>query len=219
MNSENVVNQTPDSPKPARLSRSRRVFYIIFIAFAFFFVYEFGYVGVRPFEVPSGSMIPTLLPGDFLFTVPQPQYHRGDIVVLKDPLTPGGYLVKRIVGIPGDTISAENGYLAIDGLYASEPYIREPMNYQMPPRKVPEGEVFVLGDNRNESDDASHWLIDPKTGRAIETDKPNVDTVDGERWKRTVPMDSIVGKVKYLYLPFSRMGPVHSYPLTNTAGE
>ncbi len=219
MNSENAANPPPEAPKRTRLSRGRRIFYIVFLVFAAVFIYEFGYVGVRPFEVPSGSMIPTLVPGDFLFAVPQPQYHRGDIVVLTDPLTPGGYLVKRIVGMPGDTISAENGYLAIDGLYASEPYIREPMNYQMPPRKVPDGEMFVLGDNRNESDDASHWLIDPETGHAIETDKPNVDTVNGKRWKRTVPMKSIVGKVHYIYLPFSRMGPLHSYPLTNTAGD
>jgi len=207
------------SPKKKRHSRARLTFYIAFLIFAAIALYFFVWVGVVPFKVPSGSMMPTLVPGDFLFCVPQPAYHRGDIVVLMDPIPPGGYLVKRITGMPGDTVSAENGYLAINGTYASEPYIREPMNYVMPPRQVPDGEVFVLGDNRNESDDASHWLIDPATGDGIETNDSTVDEVGGETWKRTVPIDTIVGKVVYIYLPFDRMGPVRSYPLTNVAGE
>ena len=211
--------QPEPTPKRKKHSRGRLTFYIAFLVFAVVFLYFSIIVGVRPFKVPSGSMLPTLLPGDFLFCVPQPSYHRGDIVILLDPLQPGGYLVKRIVGMPGDTVSAENGYLTVNGTYASEPYIREPMNYVMPPRAVPDGEVFVLGDNRNESDDASRWLIDPETGQGIETGKTTEDVVDGKTWKRTVPIDSIIGKVVYLYLPFDRMGPVRSYPLTNLDGE
>lgn len=206
-------------PPPRRLSKTRRVFYIVFIAFAGVFIYYFGWVGVRPFQVPSGSMLPTLQPGDFLFAVPADTYRRGEIVVLRDPLIAGGYLVKRIVGTTGDRISIDNGYLSINGEYASEPYIREPVEYFMPPHDVPPGEVLVLGDNRNESDDASRWLINPSTGEAIESRDPTVDTVNGVPWKRTVPEDSIVGKVEYIYLPFSRMGAIKPFPLTNTRGE
>jgi signal peptidase I len=197
----------------------RRGFYIAFLIFAAIVIYLFAVVGITPFKVPTGSMIPTLLPGDFLFCIPQQEYQRGDLVVVDDPLRPGGYLLKRIVGLPGDTVAAENGYLALDESYASEPYLREPMNYEMPPRTVPEGEIFLLGDNRNESDDASRWLIDPESGDGIETEQAGVDVVGGKTWKRTLPIDSIVGKVVYLYLPFDRMGPVRSYPLTNLEGK
>lgn len=207
------------TPAKRRHPPARTAFYIAFLIFAAIVLYAFVVVGVAPFKVPSGSMIPTLLPGDFLFCVPQDTYTRGELVVLHDPLTPGGYLVKRIVGVAGDTVSAENGYLAIDGKYASEPYILEPMNYEMPPRTVPDGEIFVLGDNRNESDDASRWLINPASGEAIETQRPAVDTVDGKEWKRTVPVSSVIGQVVYIYLPFARMGSVRSYPLTNVDGE
>ena len=211
---------TPEAPPSRkRLSKARRVFYIFFIVFAGVFIYYFGFVGVRPFMVPSGSMLPTLQPGDFLFAVPAATYRRGEIVVLKDPLIPGGYLVKRIVGAGGDQISVDNGYLSINGDYASEPYIFDPMEYILPPHEVPPGEVLVLGDNRNESDDASRWLINPATGAAIETHDTTVDTVEGVPWKRTVPVDSIIGKVEYIYLPFSRMGPIKPFPLTNTRGE
>jgi signal peptidase I len=207
------------SPAPRQHSRIRRGFYIAFLIFAAIMIYLFAFVGVTPFKVPTGSMIPTLLPGDFLFCAPQQEYQRGDLVVVDDPLRPGGYLVKRIVGLPGDTVAAENGYLALNESYASEPYLREPMNYEMPPRTVPEGEIFLLGDNRNESDDASRWLIDPESGDAIETEQAGVDVVGDKIWKRTLPIDSIVGKVVYLYLPFDRMGPVRSYPLTNLEGK
>ncbi len=214
-----AYTRAEEEPVRKKHSPARLVFYIAFLIFAAIVIYAFAVVGVTPFKVPTGSMIPTLLPGDFLFCMPQDTYRRGDLIVLDDPLTPGGYLVKRIAGVGGDSVSAENGYLAINGKYASEPYLREPMMYEMPPRTVPEGEIFVLGDNRNESDDASRWLIDPETGNAVETQDAGTDVVDGKTWKRTVPLDTVVGKVVYIYLPFDRMGPVASYPLTNVDGE
>ena len=216
------VDTAPEGTGPVlkrRLSRGRRVFYLGFIGYAAVLIYFFAVRGAVPFKVPSGSMEPTLLPGDFLFTTKEPTCRRGDIVVLRDPMTPGGYLVKRIVGMPGDTIGIDNGSVFINGKYASEPYIREPINYVFPPHKVPPGEVLVLGDNRNESDDASRWLIDPETGQAKETDDTTTDAVAGKHWKRTVPLDSVIGTVRLIYLPFSRMGRVMPYPLTNTAGE
>lgn len=212
-----AVSAAP-APKARRLSPARKTFYIGFIGFAAVLVYWLLWKGLAPFRVPSDSMIPTLLAGDFIFALPQPDYKRGDIVVLHDPLQ-DGFLVKRIVGVAGDTIDVNYGYLSINGKYASEPYIHEPMAYIMEPQQVAEGEVLVLGDNRNESDDASRWLINPETGEAIDASRIQSDVVDGKRWKRTVPAASIVGKVVFRYLPFDRFGPIDSFPLTNTEGE
>jgi len=131
-------------------------------------------------------------------------YKRGDVVVIVDPDDPKSFLVKRIVGLGGDRIKIDGGALFIDGAYASEPYIKEPIKYDFPHHKqfeqvepyvVPDGEVFVLGDNRNLSDDSSKWK------------HPGV------------PVGKIIGKVKFIYLPFSRIEAVHSYPLVNAQGK
>ncbi len=201
------------------LSRVRVGVYICIICGSLVPIYFFGVVRAAPFKVPSKSMEPTLLPGDFIFAIPQREYHRGDIVVLRDPTAPGSYIVKRLVGLPGDTISVDTGCLSINGKYASEPYIREPINYLLQPITVPQGEMLILGDNRNESEDASRWLIDPDTGKTVLSDTPGTRAPDGKEYKRTLPLKSIIGRVTYLYLPFSRMGIVKSYPLTNVDGE
>ncbi|MBX7255797.1 MAG: signal peptidase I [Candidatus Hydrogenedentes bacterium] len=182
-------------------------------------IYVFGIMGAVPFKVPSRSMEPTLLPGDYLFATPEEYYHRGDIIVLRDPTQKGAYLVKRLVGLPGDTISEDNGYLSINGKYASEPYLFEPVNYVLVPVTVPENEILVLGDNRNESEDSSRWLIDPDTGEVTVSDEYGNKGPDGKNYKRTVPISSVIGKVRYIYLPFSRAGKVESYPLVNVDGE
>ena len=206
-------------PRARRISPVRQGFYIAFLIFAAVVLYGFAVKGLVPFRVPSNSMLPTLRPGDFIFAVPQKEYHRGDIVVLHDPLQPGGYLVKRLAGMPGDRIEIDYGYMAVNGKYASEPYLPEPINYALGEQDVAEGEVLVLGDNRNESDDASRWLIDPATGQAVDASNRSDDMVNGKKWKRTVPLSTIVGKVVYRYLPFDRMGFIESFPLTNSEGE
>ena len=209
----------PPNPPRRRLSRARTLVYLVFLVVAAVFVFAYGIEGLRFFRVPSESMLPMLSPGDFIATLPQPAYRRGDIVVLADPLAKGGFLVKRVVAVAGDTVEGSLGYLSVKGKYASEPYIREPMNYLLEPLTVPDGEVLVLGDNRNESDDASRWLIDPDTGEAIDASNAQSDIVNGKRWKRTVSASTITGAVVYRYLPFGRIGPIHGYPLTNSAGE
>jgi signal peptidase I len=202
-----------------RLSPARQAFYIAFVLFAAVFVYWLLFRGLMFFRVPSESMLPTLAPGDFIVTLPQQVYRRGDIVVLADPLMKGGRLVKRIAAVEGDTVEVSLGYLTIQGRYASEPYIHDPMDYAIETLTVPTGEVLVLGDNRNESNDASRWLINPDTGEAMDATDAKSDIVNGKRWKRTVRVSTVVGKVMYRYLPFGRIGGVSSYPLTNSAGE
>ncbi|MFA6244538.1 MAG: signal peptidase I [Candidatus Hydrogenedentales bacterium] len=201
------------------LSRGRVVFYSIVIVGSLIPIYFFGILGAVPFKVPSSSMEPTLLPGDYLFATPESLYSRGDIIVLRDPTQKGAFLVKRIVGLPGDTISEDNGSLSINGKYASEPYIYEPINYVLQPVTVPENEILVLGDNRNASEDSSRWLIDPDTGEVTVSDEYGTRGPGGKTYKRSVPIKSIIGKVRYIYLPFKRAGKVPSFPLTNFDGE
>ena len=147
--------------------------------------YLFALRGMRFFEVPSRSMEPTLLEGDRIVTLNNSLYYRGDIVVIREE---DGYIVKRIAGVGNDEIMVVDGALFVNGNYASEPYIAEPMEYQLEPVRVPQGSIFVLGDNRNLSDDShlSH--------------------------KRYL-LEDIVGRVVYRYYPYNRFGPIGQYPL------
>ncbi len=177
------------------ISRPRLIFYIGFIVVAAVLIILSLPRGISFFLVPSSSMLPTLRQGDYILTLTDDRYLRGDIIVLKDPEDGGrGFLVKRIAAVGGDKVAIRSGALYLNDEYASEPYIREPMNADFEPITVPQGEVFVLGDNRNESEDSSVWK------------------------EPSVPVKSIVGRVRYIYLPWSRMGAVSSYPLTNVSG-
>jgi signal peptidase I len=160
---------------------------------------------VQPFRIPSGSMEPTLMIGDFLLVdkqvgdaddssllLPRASVHRGEIVVFHYPVDPAIHLVKRIVGIPGDHIRLREGRVFINGTPVTEPYAMYrpsgPDNFRdnfprmqsadpnidsrwwIRMRKlidngeliVPEDSYFVLGDNRNESDDSRYWGFVPR---------------------------------------------------------
>ena len=131
---------------------------------------------VQPFSIPSGSMEPTLEPHDRIL-VNKLSYqlhpvHRGDIVVFKKPAddtTPGiTDLVKRVIGLPGETISARGGQVYIDGRNLSESWLPKvdqqvttfpssiPGCLPSPPGscRIPSGEYFMLGDNRTDSSDS-----------------------------------------------------------------
>ncbi len=170
---------------------SHQVGLIVILALCLVGIYFFGFRGMRFFEVPSRSMEPTLLPGDHLVTLNATEYGRGDIVVFEDA---DGYAVKRIIGVPGDDIAVVDGALFLNGAYASEPYIREPMAYVLNKVRVPEGFVFLLGDNRNASDD-DHLT------------------------RQAQPQHGIVGRVCFRYYPYDRWGRAPSYLLTNMRGE
>lgn len=113
-------------------------------------------------EVPSGSMENTIMTGDrvigsrlsYLFSEPE----RGDIVIFHFPDNEAIYYVKRVIGLPGETVDIVNGTVYVNGEKLEESYIREPMIPDEPMHfEVPEGCYFMLGDNRNYSADARVW--------------------------------------------------------------
>lgn len=134
----------------------------------------------EPRYIPSDSMLPTLAVGDRLvvekvsywFHSPQP----GDIVVFDPPqqLQAMGYgvdqaFIKRVIGTPNHQISVRSGQVYLDGQPLTEGYIAAAPEYDFPPVVVPEGTFFVMGDNRNNSNDSHVWGFLPQTniiGRA-----------------------------------------------------
>jgi signal peptidase I len=120
----------------------------------------------QAFYIPSGSMEPTLKKGDRVL-VNKLSYdlhdvHRGDIVVFKLPaekVGPDGIkdLIKRVVGLPGEVIESRSGQVYIDGKLLREPYLPKGVTTDNPPiqkQTVPEGHIFVMGDNRDNSADS-----------------------------------------------------------------
>jgi signal peptidase I len=116
--------------------------------------------------IPSESMLPTLAVGDHLI-VEKLSYHfaapqRGDVIVFQAPAALQAQnlhddLIKRIIALPGDTVEITEGQVYINGKALREPYLTEAPNYGIGPIKVPEGQYFVLGDNRNHSYDSHYW--------------------------------------------------------------
>ncbi|WP_269622832.1 signal peptidase I [Prochlorococcus marinus] len=142
---------------------------IIWIAIALFLRWQV----IEPRWIPSGSMLPTLEIKEriliekitpkldrFLKKTPE----RESIVVFTPPQTliDAGYdnnqaLIKRIVGVSGDTIEIKNGKLIRNGIKLIEPWIDDPIKYEMDLVIVPQNTVWVLGDNRNNSLDSHFW--------------------------------------------------------------
>jgi signal peptidase I len=152
---------------------------------------------VNPYRIPSSSMEPTLhcvkpdpgceahysdrvLACRFCFHFFSPK--RGDIIVFKTPpkakqvCGAGGTFVKRLIGLPGDTWSENNGYVYIDGKKLNEPYIskaaHEADDRTIAPIKIPPGHYFMMGDNRGSSCDSRSWGTVPKQnliGKVIAT--------------------------------------------------
>jgi signal peptidase I len=149
--------------------------YLVILLFSFALVFGF----VRPFVVeafwiPSESMVPTLLVGDrvlvnkFVYRFTEPE--RGDVVVFQSVESSDEELIKRVVGVPGDEIALrKKGELYLNGEPQKEPYVVEnPCSRYLPktcsfgPTTVPEGHVFVMGDNRAKSRDSRFFGPLPK---------------------------------------------------------
>ena len=114
-------------------------------------------------QVPTGSMKNTIMEGDrilamrtaYWFDSPQ----RGDVVIFRFPDDPTGktLYVKRVIGVPGDTVQVRDGQVLLNGQVQEEPYIREVTQGAYGPYVVPEGCYFMMGDNRNSSLDSRFW--------------------------------------------------------------
>ncbi|MDL2272461.1 signal peptidase I [Desulfovibrio sp. OttesenSCG-928-I05] len=139
---------------------------------------------LQPFTIPSGSMLPTLQKGDYLFItrfdygikIPftdkeivhtgDPQH--GDIIVFRYPKDESMDYIKRVVGVPGDVVEMRDKQLYRNGEKVTEAYIinTDPHSYpgrdNMSPRSIPEGYYFVMGDNRDGSADSREWGLVPR---------------------------------------------------------
>ncbi len=154
---------------------------VIFVIFSRAFVFQQS-------KIPSGSMMDTLLVGDYIMVnrfmyspalfewenklLPVRDIRRGDVVVFKFPAEPETDYIKRIVGLPGDTIEVRDGYLYVNGALINEPYVdasyRRGESYG--PTRVPLENYFAMGDHRNMSADSRVWGFVPKSlvkGRAL----------------------------------------------------
>jgi len=132
---------------------------------------------IRTFYCPSTSMSPTLLVGD-CFVVDAGYYKshvpaRGELVVIDPPEyadAEGKVFIKRVIAVGGESIQIKDGKVFVNDSLLEEPYILEPIKYDMDETRVSEGAVFVLGDNRNNSDDSHIWGaldIDRVKGKAL----------------------------------------------------
>jgi len=150
----------------------------------------------QPFIVSGASMDDTFASGEYLI-VDQVTYYfnepaRGDVVVFRYPRDPSKYFIKRVIGLPGDTVTIEDAEVIItnneypNGLVLDEPYIKSmtiaaPMTEVLGPR-----EYFVMGDNRDQSSDSRVWGVLQK------------ERIVGRAWARLFPpqeMDFLPGKV------------------------
>jgi signal peptidase I len=145
----------------------------------------------EPRYIPSESMLPTLHTGDRL-VVEKISYHFhpptiGDIVVFQPPeeLQRRGYpkdqaFIKRVIGEPGKVVSVAQGKVYLNDQPLSEDYIAEPPNQPFSPVQVPEDKFFVMGDNRNDSNDSRYWGF--------------------------LPRKNIIGRATFRFWPLDRIG-------------
>ncbi len=182
-----------------RVSPARQALGLLLLALAAAFFFAMFGLGMRFYAVDAISMEPGLHDGDRVVAFPDDSYSRGDLVVLRDPVESRGHIVKRVIGLPGDKVEVFGGAVRVNGTYVSEPYRPEPIDYILEDYLVPDGHVFVLGDNSNWSVDSHNWAAAYKDVDAV---------VPG-----AVPLDSIQGRVRYRYLPLGRIGPIRPYPI------
>ncbi|WP_193198068.1 signal peptidase I [Nostoc sp. MG11] len=145
----------------------------------------------EPRYIPSDSMLPTLHTGDRL-VVEKISYRfhppiTGDIIVFQPPaeLQRRGYpkdqaFIKRVIGKPGEVIGVASGKVYLNAQPLSEDYIAEPPNRPFSAVKVPEDEFFVMGDNRNDSNDSRYWGF--------------------------LPSKNIIGRATFRFWPLDRIG-------------
>jgi signal peptidase I len=148
-------------------------------------------VAIQAFYIPSESMYPLLTKGDFV-VVNKLSYkfgdvHRGDIVVFKrppgEPDTSITHLIKRVIGLPGDTVESKDGVLYVNDVRQEEKYVPDgALTDGLPKTVVPKGMLWVMGDNREDSADS--------------------------RYFGAIEQDTVVGKADLLIWPVNELKPI-----------
>ncbi|MEK7079177.1 MAG: signal peptidase I [Patescibacteria group bacterium] len=163
---------------------------VVFIGSLFIVVYLFI---MQPNQVKGASMDPTFNSGDYIFTSKVTykfrSYNRGDVVVFKSPRNPDIEYIKRIIGLPGDKVMVKDSEVYVNGIKLTENYIAAKTNLwengfskNGAEITVPDGELFVMGDNRPRSSDSREF--------------------------GPVPEDGVIGQVFYRYFPSTKMGSI-----------
>jgi signal peptidase I len=151
---------------------------IVLSAMIIFLLVQVFFVG--RYIVDGSSMEPNLYDNQrilvnkiaYAFSGPQ----RGDIIVLTPPYPSEHDLIKRIIGLPGDTVEIKDRVVYINGEILNEPYISDPPTYTLAEQVIPDNEYFVLGDNRNNSSDSHFgWTV-------------NRDSIHGRAWFTIWPL-------------------------------
>lgn len=144
---------------------------------------------VQSFIVVGSSMKPNLEPGQRLlvskiaYRFGEPQ--KGEVIVFQPPRNKNTDYIKRIIALPGDTIEIKEGVVYVNNVALDEPYIKNLTTDTLKPTEIPENEYFVLGDNRNNSNDSYDW--------------------------GTVPRQNIIGKAWISFWPPEHWGVVSNY--------
>ena len=170
----------------------REVAITVLIALAVFGVLR---LTMQSYTVVMSSMEPSFYQSDCIM-VSKVNYRssgpqRGEVIVFNPPFHSPHPFIKRVIGLPGETVEIRHGSVLVNGILLDEEYVSAPPNYAMPATEVPENEYFVLGDNRNNSNDShTGWLV---------------------------PRGNIVGRAWFVYWPPSRWRVVkhHTYPELN----
>lgn len=175
------------------MNHLRNIYITVITAFMVFTLLQLTFTG---FRVSGPCMTPNILNGDYImvskmaYALAQPE--RGDIIGFRAPDNPRINMMKRIIGLPGETIEIKDGTVFVNNEPLNEPYIAEAPLYTYSKAIIPLDNYFVLGDNRNYSTD-SH------TGY-------------------TVPRDAIIGKVAFSYWPPPEWGFVKHITLDKALG-
>ena len=196
----------PDPPSTKRKKGHRKSFVrelvetLALTLFIFFMVRAM----IQNFQIVGTSMEPTYHPDQMILVNKAAYFHfdtanlfqlgsakhdvvwpfgtpkRGDVIVFDFPLDTSKDFIKRVIGLPGDTVEIRNGTTYVNGMALDEPYIKAKPYEPMAARVVPSGSLFVMGDNRNGSSDSRAWGM--------------------------LPIDKVVGKVLVVYAPRDTWG-------------
>ncbi len=188
---ENEVERTEQTEKKSGTATEIISWVLTFLCAVVVALFLKNYIIINA-TVPTGSMENTILPGDDLLGFRLAYSHsdpkRGDIVIFAFPDDESKKYVKRVIGLPGETVEITEGKVYIDGSETplEEPYLKEQWLVATGPFKfeVPKNSYLVLGDNRNDSYDSRYWT------------------------NTFVKKDKIIGKVLFIYYPFNRIQSV-----------